>query len=154
MSGAILAINNIGGLTIGGIASFLQFTKSFNMPISHITQQFNSIVMALAGATRIFDLLDQVPETDDGKVTLVNVKEENGNLVEVKEYSGKWAWKHPHGDGNYELVELKGDVRFVNTDFGYTDEKIVLHDINLFAKPGQKVAFVMERGSTEISRRV
>lgn len=147
MSGALLAINNIGGLTIGGIASFLQFTKSFNMPISHITQQFNSIVMALAGAARIFDLLDQVPEVDDGKVTLVNVKEENGALKEVKEVTGKWAWKHPHSDGTFELVELKGDVRFVNTDFGYTDEKIVLHDINLFAKPGQKVAFVGATGA-------
>ena len=147
MSGAILAMNSIGSLTIGGLASFLQFTKSFNMPISHITQQFNSIVMALAGATRIFDLLDQKVEVDDGKVTLVNVLEEDGKLKEVKEVTGKWAWKHPHGDGSYELVELKGDVRFINTDFGYTDEKIILHDINLFAKPGQKVAFVGATGA-------
>ncbi len=147
MIGSIFAINGISGLTLGGLASFLQFTKSFNNPISQITQQFNNIVLALAGAKRIFDLLDQESEVDDGIVTLVNVKEENGELVECDEVTNTWAWRHPHPDGSIELVKLQGDVRFDHTDFGYVENKIVLHDINLFAKPGEKVAFVGATGA-------
>ena len=148
MVGAVFAINGIGGLTLGGLASFLQFVKSFNMPISQITQQFNSIVMALAGAKRIFDLLDQKPEIDEGKVTLVNVKvNEDGSLSETTELTNTWAWRHPHSDGSIELVQLKGHVEFVNVDFGYVDNKIVLHNIDLIANPGEKVAFVGATGA-------
>ncbi len=147
MSGAVLAIQGIGSLTLGGLASFLQFTRSFNQPISQITQQFNSIVMALAGATRIFDLMDQAPEIDEGKVTLVNIEEVNGQCIETPKYTGKWAWRHVHPDGSVELVRLQGDVRFENTNFGYTEDKMILHNIELFAKPGQKVAFVGATGA-------
>ena len=145
--GGVLAINGIGGLTLGAIASFLQLSKSFNMPINQISQQFNSIVMALAGAERIFELMDEEPEKDDGYVTLVNAKIENGNVIETKEHTGLWAWKHPHADGSITYTQLKGEVVLSEVDFGYTDEKIVLHDISLYAHEGQKVAFVGATGA-------
>ncbi len=145
--GSLLAISGIGGLTLGGLASFLQLTRSFNQPITQIAQQFNSIIMALAGAERIFDLMDEPSEQDDGYVTLVNARWEGGKLVEVPERTGTWAWKHPHHDGTLTYTELKGDVVMDGVDFGYTPEKTVLHDIKLFAKPGQKVAFVGATGA-------
>lgn len=146
--GGALAVNGIGGLTLGAIASFLQLSKSFSSPISQVSQQINSVVMALAGAKRIFELLDEEEETDDGYVTLVNAKyDDNGELVECKEHTGLWAWKHPHEDGTITYTQLTGDVRFFDVDFGYTEEKIVLHNISLYAKPGQKVAFVGATGA-------
>lgn len=153
--GGILAINHIGGLKLGALASFLNFNKSFNMPISQISQQFNSIIMALAGAERIFKLLDEEPETDEGYVTLVNAKyidDPNGGqapvLTETDERTGIWAWKHYHkADDTTTYVELKGDVVFDDVDFGYNDEKIVLHNVKLFATPGQKIAFVGSTGA-------
>lgn len=148
MLGCVFAINGIGNLSLGGIASYLQFTKQFNMPINNITQQFANIISALAGAERIFEIIDQDSEIDNGKVTLVNVEIlENGSLKEVKENTEHWAWKHPRGNGESELVELKGDVRFNNVDFGYVDDRIVLHDVNLFAHPGEKIAFVGATGA-------
>ena len=148
ITGGALALLGITGLTLGGLASFLTFNKSFNMPISQVSQQFNSIVMALAGAKRVFDLLDEKPETDEGYVTLVRVKKENGQLTECKERTGMWAWKHTHqADGSVDYVELKGEVVFDDVDFGYNDEKIVLHNVSLFAKPGQKIAFVGSTGA-------
>lgn len=145
--GGILAINGIGGLTLGGIASFLQFTRSFTMPFSQLSQQLNAIVMALAGAGRIFDLMDQESENDEGYVTLVNVKyNEQGELVETKEKTEICAWKHPHHDGSITYTQVRGDIRFYDMDFGY-DEKRVLHNINLYAKPGQKIAFVGSTGA-------
>lgn len=134
-------------LSIGALASFLQLNRSFNMPINQISQQLNSVIMALAGAQRVFALLDEEPEVDNGKVTLVNVCENNGKLEECAERTGKWAWKHPRSNGEFELVELKGDVRFDNVSFGYNDDKIILHNINMFAKPGQKIAFVGATGA-------
>lgn len=146
--GGTLAVSGIGGLTLGMIASFLQLSKSFTMPISQVSQQLNSIVMALAGAERIFELMDEEPETDDGYVTLVNAKYENGVLVETGERTGLWAWKHPHQeDGSVTYTPMTGDVRFYDVDFGYTPEKIVLHNITLYAEPGQKVAFVGATGA-------
>ncbi len=147
--GAILSINGIGGITIGTIVAYLQFTKSFSQPFMQVAQQFNSIVMALAGAERIFEMIDEEPEVDDGYVTLVNAKkDENGNLVECKERTGTWAWKHPHqADGSVTYTELKGDVRFYDMSFGYEEDKIVLHDLTLYAKPGQKLAFVGSTGA-------
>ena len=146
--GGVLAINGFGGFTLGSLASFLAFNRSFNMPINQVSQQFNSIVMALAGAQRIFDLMDQQPETDEGYVTLVNVKEENGKLVESPEQTGRWAWKHFHkAEGTTDYVELKGDMVLDGVDFGYDPEKIVLHDIKMYAKPGQKIAFVGSTGA-------
>ncbi len=146
--GATLAIYGVNGFTIGGLAAFLQLTRMFNQPVSQISQQFNSIVMALAGAERVFRLLDAQPEVDEGYVTLVNAREdEKGNLTEVKERTGIWAWKHPHSDGTVSYTRLLGDVIFDKVDFGYTDEKIVLHDIELYARPGQKVAFVGATGA-------
>jgi ATP-binding cassette subfamily B protein len=148
MLGGILALNGVGGFTLGGLASFLTFSKSFNMPINQVSQQFNSIVMAMAGADRIFRLMDEKPEVDDGYVTLVNAKEENGVLTESNERTGRWAWKHLHqADGSVEYKELRGDVVFDGVDFGYTDEKIVLHDVKLYAEPGQKIAFVGSTGA-------
>lgn len=148
MVGCLFALNGIGALTLGSIASFLQFTKQFNQPINQVMQQFSNVISALAGAERIFEVMDEKPEVDDGKVTLVNALiDENGSITEVKERTGKWAWKHPHEDGSISYVELKGDVRFENVDFGYSDEKIVLHDVSLFAKPGQKIAFVGATGA-------
>lgn len=146
--GGALALNHIGGFTLGGLASFLTFNKSFSMPINQVSQQLNSIVMALAGAERIFALMDEPVETDEGYVTLVNVKEENGTFIECKERTGRWAWKHTHqADKSVDYVELKGDVVFDGVDFGYTDEKMVLHDVYLYAKPGQKIAFVGSTGA-------
>lgn len=146
--GGALAVNGIGGLTLGAIASFLQLSKSFSSPISQVSQQINSVVMALAGAKRIFELLDEEEEADDGYVTLVNAKyDDNGELVECKEHTGLWEWKHPHEDGTITYTQLTGDVRFFDVDFGYTEEKIVLHNISLYAKPGQKVAFVGATGA-------
>ena len=147
--GSILAINGVGGLTLGALASFLQLTRSFNMPITQVSQQFNSIIMALAGAERVFDLLDEPVEEDHGYVTLVNaVEEPDGTLKESPVRTGIWAWKHPHqADGTITYQKLQGDVVFNGVDFGYTDDKIVLHDIKMYAKPGQKVAFVGATGA-------
>ena len=147
IAGGALAINGIGGLTLGGIAAFLQLSKSFTMPINQIAQQLNSIVMALAGAERIFELLDEEPEKDEGYVTLINVKEENGSLVETDEHTNRWAWKHPHGDGTITITPLTGDVRLFDVDFAYEEGKPVLNDVSLFAKPGQKLAFVGATGA-------
>lgn len=148
-AGAILAINGIGGLTLGALASFLQLTRSFNMPITQVSQQFNAIIMALAGAERIFDLLDEPEEADNGYVTLVNVTEEpDGTLKESKERTGMWAWKHPHkAEGTITYQKLEGAVVLDGVDFGYTDDKIVLHDIKMYADPGQKIAFVGATGA-------
>ena len=148
MFGGVLALSGFGGFTIGKLASFLTFNKSFNMPIMQITQQINSIIMALAGCERIFALLDEEPEVDEGYVTLVNAKEVDGKLVECEEHTGRWAWKHPHkADGTITYEELLGDVTFDGVDFGYVPEKIVLHDIKMFATPGQKIAFVGSTGA-------
>ncbi len=146
--GGSLALGNVGGFTLGGLASFLTFNKSFNMPINQISQQLNSIVMAMAGAERIFQLLDEEPEVDEGYVTLVNAKEVDGKLVECEERTGRWAWKHTHqADGTVDYVEVKGDVVFNGVDFGYDENKIVLHDVKLYAEPGQKIAFVGSTGA-------
>jgi ATP-binding cassette subfamily B multidrug efflux pump len=145
--GGLFAINGISGLTVGMIASFLQLSRSLNGPISQISQQINFVIMALAGAERIFQLLDEIPEVDNGYVTLVNAKWESGHLVETENRTGLWAWKHPHEDGSITYTELTGDVRFEEVDFGYVDHQMVLHDINLFAEPGQKVAFVGATGA-------
>jgi len=146
--GGILALNGVGGLTLGGLASFLTFNKSFSMPINQVSMQMNAIVMAMAGAERIFALMDEKAETDEGYVALVNVREEQGKLTECRERTGKWAWKHTHqADGSTDYVEVRGDVVFNGVDFGYTQEKIVLHDVKLFAKPGQKIAFVGSTGA-------
>lgn len=145
--GGAFALNGVNSLTLGAIASFLNLSKSFTMPISQVAQQINSIAMAFAGAERIFGLIDAESEKDDGYVTLVNAKYKNGELVESKRRTGMWAWKHPHEDGTTTYVELKGDVRFFDVDFGYEENKIVLHDIDLYAKPGQKVAFVGATGA-------
>jgi len=148
LAGGLLAIGGVGGLTLGGLASFLTFNKSFNQPINQVTMQLNSIVMALAGADRVFKLLDEKPEVDNGYVTLVNAKRVDGELVECEERTGLWAWKHTHqADGSVDYVELRGDVVFDGVDFGYTDEKMVLHDIKMYAKPGQKIAFVGSTGA-------
>ena len=148
LAGGVMALSGFGGLTLGKLASFLTFNKSFNMPISQVSQQFNSIIMALAGCDRIFSLLDEAPETDEGYVTLVNAKEENGKLTETPEHTGLWAWKHSHqADGSVDYKKLEGDVVFDDVDFGYVPEKIVLHDVDLFATPGQKIAFVGTTGA-------
>ena len=148
LAGGVMALSGFGSLTLGKLASFLTFNKSFNMPISQVSQQFNSIIMALAGCDRIFSLLDEAPETDEGYVTLVNAKEENGKLTETKERTGKWAWKHTHqADGSVDYRELQGRVVFEHVDFGYNPDKIVLHDVSLFAEPGQKIAFVGSTGA-------
>ncbi len=146
--GGIMAVNGFAGLTLGGLASFLTFNKSFNMPINQVSQQLNAIVMAMAGAERIFKLLDETPEVDDGYVTLVNAKREGDKLVPCKERTGIWAWEHKHQNGDpTTYVELKGDVVFDDVDFGYNDEKIVLHNVDLYATPGQKIAFVGSTGA-------
>lgn len=148
LAGGVMALSGFGGLTLGKLASFLTFNKSFNMPISQVSQQFNSIIMALAGCDRIFSLLDEAPETDEGYVTLVNAREENGKLTETPEHTGLWAWKHTHqADGSVDYKKLEGDVVFDDVDFGYVPEKIVLHDVDLFATPGQKIAFVGTTGA-------
>jgi len=145
--GGAMAIGGIGGLTLGGIASFLQLSKSFTRPISQVSQQLNSIVMALAGAKRIFALMDEPVETDDGYVTLVNAKIEGETITEATGRTGLWAWKYPHSDGTVTYTKLTGDVRFFNVDFGYDENKMVLHDITLFAEPGHKIAFVGATGA-------
>ena len=147
--GGFLSVAGVGGITLGVMASYLQFTKSFTQPFMQVAQQFNSIVMALAGAERIFALIDEEPEKDEGYVTLVNAKKDaDGNITECKERTGMWAWKHPHSaDGSVTYTELTGDVRFEDVTFGYKDDKVILHDISLFAKPGQKLAFVGSTGA-------
>ncbi len=147
--GGFLSIMGIGGITLGVMASYLQFTKSFTQPFMQVAQQFNSIVMALAGSERIFALIDEESEKDEGYVTLVNAKkDENGNIIECKERTGMWAWKHPHSaDGSVSYTELTGDVRFEDVTFGYNEDKVILKDISLFAKPGQKLAFVGSTGA-------
>ena len=147
--GGFLSVAGIGNITLGVMASYLQFTKSFTQPFMQIAQQFNSIIMALAGAERIFGLMDEEPEVDDGYVTLVNAKKDaEGKITECEERTGLWSWKHPHqADGTITYTELKGDVRFYNMTFGYTPDHMVLHDLTLYAKPGQKVAFVGSTGA-------
>ena len=147
--GGFLSVAGVGGITLGVMASYLQFTKSFTQPFMQVAQQFNSIVMALAGAERIFALIDEEPEKDEGYVTLVNAKKDaDGNITECKERTGMWAWKHPHSaDGSVTYTELTGDVRFEDVTFGYKDDKVILHNISLFAKPGQKLAFVGSTGA-------
>ena len=147
LTGAIFALNGMFGITLGTIAAFLQLNRYFNNPIVQISQQVNAVVMAGAGAQRIFALMDTPSETDNGVVTLVRAKKENGQWVETQEYTGHWCWKHPRPNGKTELVELKGDVRFDDVNFGYTKKKQILHDISLFAKPGQKIAFVGATGA-------
>lgn len=146
--GGALALGNVGGFTLGGLAAFLTFNKSFNMPINQVSQQMNFIVMAMAGASRIFEVMDQEAETDEGYVTLVNAKEEDGELVETEEHTGMWAWKHYHAaDQTTTYMPLMGEVVFDDVDFGYNEEKTVLHNIKLFAEPGQKIAFVGATGA-------
>ena len=146
--GGALALSGISGLSLGALASFLTFNKSFNGPINQVSQQLNSIVMAMAGADRIFKMMDEEPEVDNGYVTLVHVKEEDGKLAESKTRTGRWAWRHEHqADHSVDYVELKGAVVFDGVDFGYSDDKIVLHDVKLFAEPGQKIAFVGSTGA-------
>ena len=145
--GALISLTGGGVLTVGAIVSFLQLSKSFSGPLGMVSQQINSIVMALAGAQRIFSMLDEKSETDDGYVTLVNAKYENEELVPCDERTGIWAWKHPHGDGTTTYTELKGDVRLFDVDFGYVPEKIVLHNVSIFAEPGHKIAFVGATGA-------
>ncbi len=146
--GGALALSGISGLSLGALASFLTFNRSFNGPINQVSQQLNSIVMAMAGADRIFKMMDEEAEADNGYVTLVHVKEENGRLVESDKRTGRWAWRHEHqADHTVDYVELKGDVVFDGVDFGYNDDKIVLHDVKLFAEPGQKIAFVGSTGA-------
>ena len=148
LAGGVMALSGFGGLTLGKLASFLTFSRSFCMPLSPVSQQLNSIIMALAGCDRIFSLLDETPETDEGYVSLVNAKEENGKLTETPEHTGLWAWKHTHqADGSVDYKKLEGDVVFDDVDFGYVPEKIVLHDVDLFATPGQKIAFVGTTGA-------
>ena len=143
-----LTLTGIGTMTLGTIASFLTLSKSFTQPVSQISQQMNSVIMALAGAERIFELMDEEPEQDNGYVTLVNAKyDENGQLTETNERTHLWAWKHPHHDGTLTYTKLTGDVRFFDVDFGYTPEKTVLHNVTLYAKPGQKIAFVGATGA-------
>ena len=146
--GGILALGGYGGFTLGKLASFLTYNKSFGQPINQLSMQLNNIVMALAGSERIFALLDEQPEVDDGYVTLVRAKWENGQIVESKERTGMWAWKHTHqADGSVDYIPLKGAVVFDGVDFGYNPDKIVLHDVSLFAEPGQKIAFVGSTGA-------
>lgn len=146
--GGMIALSGFGGLSLGALASFLTFNKSFSMPINQVSQQLNSIVMALAGCERVFKLLDEKPETDEGYVTLVRAKEENGVITESKERTGMWAWKHIHqATGETEYTRLEGGVVFDDVDFGYNEDKIVLHNIKMFAQPGQKIAFVGSTGA-------
>lgn len=148
MLGAVLALNGYAGLTLGTLVSFLALNRGFTNPITQISQQINSVVMAMAGADRVFQLLDAEPELDEGYVELVNAKEDAaGNLQEVEESTGTWAWKHPHEDGTVTYHKQEGRVTFTDVTFGYNDDKMVLHDINLFAKPGQKIAFVGSTGA-------
>ena len=146
--GAAMAVGNVGGITLGTVMAFLALNKSFNMPISQVSMQANSIIMALAGAERIFKMMDEPGETDEGYVTLVNANyDKNDNLVETTERTGIWAWKHPHHDGTTTYHKLEGDITFTDVDFGYVPGKTVLHDINLYGRPGQKIAFVGSTGA-------
>ena len=147
--GGLIAVASNGELlTIGKLMTFMMLSRTFNMPISQVSNQINAIVMALAGAERIFDLMDQEPEHDEGYVTLVNAQiDEQGNITESDKRTGKWAWKHPHGDGTLTYTELKGDITMFNVDFAYVPEKTVLHDVTLYAHPGQKIAFVGATGA-------
>ena len=149
VGGALCVLSGGNMLSLGSLMSFRLLSRSFNMPISQVSNQINAIVMALAGAERIFELMDEQPETDDGYVQLVNAKiDENGNLTETPEHTGHWAWKHPHkADGTVTYTELKGDITMTNVDFGYVPEKLVLHDVTLYAKSGQKIAFVGATGA-------
>ncbi len=147
MVGSLLALNNVLGFTVAALVAYISYNRMFCNQISQASNQFNLIILGLAGAERIFEILDEKSETDDGYVTLVNAKEENGELKEVKERTGVWAWKHPHHDGTTTYTKLQGDVRFFDVDFGYYPDKIVLHDVSLFAKPGQKIAFVGSTGA-------
>ena len=147
LAGGVLAISGVSGLTLGGLASFLQLNRSFNMPISNISQQMNAVAMAMAGAERIFALMDEEIEKDEGKVTLTRYREEEGKIVETTEYTGKWAWRHPRENGKVEYVPLRGEVLFHDVSFGYVPNKVVLHDIELYANPGQKIAFVGATGA-------
>ena len=145
--GGAIAIKGNGALTIGSIATFLQLTQSFNQPIMQMSNQLNSVVMALAGAGRIFELIDSEPEKDEGYVTLVNAKKIDGKIVETAEHTGMWAWKHPHHDGTTTYEELRGHIELEHVNFGYEPGKLVLHDVSLYAKPGQKIAFVGATGA-------
>lgn len=146
--GGVLAVNGWSGLTIGTLVAFLTLNKSFTMPVTQISQQINAIVMAAAGADRVFTMTDEKPEEDEGYVELVNAKKDaNGNLTEAEERTGLWAWRHRHETGEVTYRELTGEVEFENVDFGYNPDKIVLHDINMYAKPGQKIAFVGSTGA-------
>ncbi len=146
--GGVLALNKIGGLTLGGLASFLTFNKSFNMPINQISMQFNAVVMALAGADRVFKLIDEEPEMDEGYVSLVNAELVNGEIRETPKHTGLWAWKHYHKASDTTTYQrLEGAVQFDDVDFGYNDDKMVLHNIIMYAKPGQKIAFVGSTGA-------
>ena len=147
--GAVLALNGIGNLTLGTLVSYLNLNRNFTQPVTQVSQQLNSVIMALAGAERIFKLLDEPSETDDGYVELVNAEEKpDGTVIEVPRRTGVWAWKHPHrADGTVTYTKLEGDITFDDVDFGYNDEKIVLHNIKLFATPGQKIAFVGSTGA-------
>ena len=149
--GGILCVTLVNGepiLSLGSLMAFMTLSRNFNMPINQISMQFNAIIMALAGAERIFDLMDQEPEADNGYVTLVNARiDQDGNITECAERTGHWAWKHPHGDGTLTYTELKGDITMYNVDFGYVPEKQVLHDVTLYANPGQKIAFVGATGA-------
>ncbi len=147
--GAILALSGYSGLTLGTLVSFLTLNKNFTQPVTQLSQQMNSIVMAMAGAERVFQMMDEIPEEDNGYVELVNAKEgKDHTLTETKERTGIWAWKHPHrADGTVTYKKLEGDVTFNDVDFGYTDDKIVLHNIKLYATPGQKIAFVGSTGA-------
>ena len=147
LAGGVLAISGVSGLTLGGLASFLQLNRSFNMPISNISQQMNAVAMAMAGAERIFALMDEEIEKDEGKVMLTRYREEEGKIVETTEYTGKWAWRHPRENGKVEYVPLRGEVLFHDVSFGYVPNKVVLHDIELYANPGQKIAFVGATGA-------
>ena len=146
--GAAMAVTGMGGVTLGTVMAFLSLNKSFNMPISQVSMQANSIIMALAGAERIFKMMDEPSETDEGYVTLINAKyDKDDNLVEANERTGIWAWKHPHHDGTTTYHKLEGDITFTDVDFGYVPNKTVLHDINLYGRPGQKIAFVGSTGA-------
>ena len=148
LAGAVMAVGGIGGTTLGTVMAFLALNKSFNMPISQVSMQANSIIMALAGAERIFKMMDEPSEADEGYVTLVNAKyDKDDALVETSERTGIWAWKHPHHDGTTTYHKLEGDITFTDVDFGYVPEKTVLHDINLYGRPGQKIAFVGSTGA-------
>lgn len=145
--GSYLALNSVFGFGVGMLVAFLSFNRMFCNQVSQVSNQFNSVIMALAGAERIFELFDEKSEEDDGYVTLVNAKIENDTITEVEERTGVWAWKHPHHDGSITYTQVKGDVRFFDVDFGYYPDKIVLHNVSLFAKPGQKIAFVGATGA-------